>query len=260
MPSSKLTRSGGDYVGHNDKGMGWPSILPSKRGKSSLLYVILEPSTELRQGFSCAVPVVEAKWAMCDRPGSREEALRIADLQHRSDLAEYEADVQRSLESFKAGNASGLEAIKASTLINGGAAVAILAFIGHLASIHTESGRIMEFEQPLCWFVQGALSSVVASGITYFMQRISAVSLRRELQSKDARRDGDETTATNKHNASRRWECFGEIVNLGAVLCVVYSLFCFGYGCYVGYHAFEALDATRHAEKTRSLLLNSGLR
>jgi hypothetical protein len=48
----------------------------------------------------------------------REDRRRLIELQHVSDLAEYNVNVQWSLESFKAGNLAGREALKAITFIN----------------------------------------------------------------------------------------------------------------------------------------------
>jgi hypothetical protein len=88
-------------------------------------------------------------------PVNRREAFEMAAEEHKTTLAEYATDAQRSLESVRAGNESGTEAIKATTFINGGAAVAMLAFIGHLASIQAKAAAITGFARPLLWFVVG---------------------------------------------------------------------------------------------------------
>jgi len=73
-------------------------------------------------------------------------ALRIAldavQRQQAIDLAAYAASTSRSLEATRAGNAAGTEALRAVTLLNGGAAVALLAFISHLASIGAPQSAI----------------------------------------------------------------------------------------------------------------------
>jgi hypothetical protein len=169
-------------------------------------------------------------------PSNRDEA----DQQLRIDLAEYEADTQRSLESIKSGNASGLEAIKAGTLINAGAAVAVLAFIGHLASIHASGAVIMNFARPLRLFVAGALLGVVASGVTYLVRRIDFVSLKREFASKEARRGGNQGLATSNHESSIKWARAAEALNVIVILIVAASLVCFSRGCYTAYCVFES--------------------
>ncbi len=61
---------------------------------------------------------------------------------------------------------SGQAAMKSAFLINGGAAVALLAFIGHLVSIR-EVGHVSMFARPLIVFVGGVLSAALATGVTY---------------------------------------------------------------------------------------------
>ncbi len=181
---------------------------------------------------------------MSEGPINRQEAFEMAAEEHKAALAEYVADSQRASESVKAGNLSGAEAIRAATLINGGAAVAMLAFIGHLASIQAKSTVIMDFAGPLRLFVIGVLLGSVASGVTYLAHTFYLGSLIREFRSKEARRDDNETLAELKQKASIRWGRVGRSINLVAVLLVAASLFCFAYGCCVAYRAFESGIAT----------------
>jgi len=177
---------------------------------------------------------------MSNGPINRQEAFEFAAQEHKAALAEYAADSQRSLESVRAANISGAEALKAATLINGGAAVAILAFIGHLASINAKPPVVMDFAKPLRSFVVGALLGVVASGVTYLAHMFYIGSLTREFQSKEARREDNETLAVSKHKASVRWGRIGRVVNLVVMALVAASLFSFAYGCYIAYRAFES--------------------
>lgn len=59
-------------------------------------------------------------------------------------------------------------------LINGGAAVAVLAFVGHLATASGSKDAIKAFALPLGCFVFGLLLVTIASGITYLAQRAYA--------------------------------------------------------------------------------------
>ena len=173
-------------------------------------------------------------------PLDRQEAFQIAAEEHKSALAEYAADVQRTLESVRAANESGSEAIKAATLINGGAAVAMLAFVGHLASIQAVATVIMGFAKPLRLFVVGTLLGVVASGLTYLAQSFFTASLVRDLKSKEAKREDQESLATRHDAASVTWRRIGQVTNFTAVLTVVAALVCFSLGCYVAYQAFQS--------------------
>ena len=69
---------------------------------------------------------------------------------------------------FKSVITSGQNAMRSSFLMNGGAAVALLAFIGHLASIKPESVAI--FAAVLMPFVLGVLAMTMTSGFTYLSQ------------------------------------------------------------------------------------------
>src|SRR6267143_3663544 len=123
----------------------------------------------------------------------------------RAALAEYQVDTQRSFEVFRAGTTTGAEAIKAVTLINGGAAVAVLAFIGHLVSIRATPVAVMNFAEPLALFVIGVLASVLGSGVTYLVHWCYVTALSYEFAGKEARRGGKDDVAIPKERAARRW-------------------------------------------------------
>ncbi len=96
-----------------------------------------------------------------------------------TELAEYRAKWQlhieqtrsyseSQLEMFRAVITSGQTAIRSSFLMNGGAAVALLAFIGHLAA--NDSAHVGAFADALSPFVWGVLVVSVVSGFTYLSQ------------------------------------------------------------------------------------------
>jgi hypothetical protein len=94
--------------------------------------------------------------------------------QYKAELASWVAQTQHvstwQLESFKQVITLGQSAIKSITLINGGAAVALLAFIGHLTSATTTKLQILPFAESLRFFVAGVFFSALASGTTYLSQ------------------------------------------------------------------------------------------
>jgi hypothetical protein len=73
-------------------------------------------------------------------------------------------------ESFRAVMESGRGSLKSSLLINGGAAVAILTFIGHLAAQPAAKLSISSFAAPEFIFVLGVLTSSLAHGAVYAAQ------------------------------------------------------------------------------------------
>jgi len=162
-------------------------------------------------------------------------------MQQAADLAEYNADVQTSLETFKAGNLAGREALKAVALVNSGGAVALLAFIGHLASIGAPSEIMIAFRSSLTWFIQGVTAAVVATGIVYFSRLCDGTSIARRMEARDARRENDATTAAQKDRGERSWWRAWFALNLCTIGTGIYSLISFIVGAVNGYHAFEAL-------------------
>lgn len=97
----------------------------------------------------------------------------------QADIEHYKAQLQlwveaekrnhsADLEMFRSVIQSGQNALKSSFLLNGGASVALLAFIGKLTE--EQASRIPGFAYPLSVFVTGILSIALASGATYLSQ------------------------------------------------------------------------------------------
>lgn len=72
------------------------------------------------------------------------------------------------LEMFRTVIQSGQNALKTALLMNGGASVALLAFIGKLTE--EQHSRIPAFTDALAVFVCGVFAIVVSSGFTYLSQ------------------------------------------------------------------------------------------
>ena len=92
----------------------------------------------------------------------------------RSDLAgslAYQEHVHSwSLEGFKQVIALGQSTLKSLMLINGGAAVALLAFLGNLVTRSDPSANIVAFADSMRMFVIGVFLAAVAYATTYFSQ------------------------------------------------------------------------------------------
>jgi hypothetical protein len=91
----------------------------------------------------------------------------------------YRVRVDLLLEQFTSVIAVGQAALKSMFLINGGAAVAVLAFAGHLAT-STGAKAVQTLALPLVCFVFGLILVTIASGLTYLAQRAYATR-RRDL-------------------------------------------------------------------------------
>ncbi len=96
-----------------------------------------------------------------------------------ADMERYKAELEQHIEGMKHANAASLEnfraviaagqaATKSIILINGGASVAMLAFIGHLARIGSTS--VPAYANCLLPFVAGTLLGGIVSGGTYLAQ------------------------------------------------------------------------------------------
>lgn len=93
-----------------------------------------------------------------------------ADLQNWIEANKYQHESH--LEMFRSVITSGQGAIKSSFLLNGGAAVAVLAFVGHLAQFRPD--KVPGFGACLMPFAFGVLAIAVTSGCTYQSQWLYA--------------------------------------------------------------------------------------
>ncbi|MEX3776188.1 hypothetical protein [Pseudomonas sp. MYb118] len=131
-------------------------------------------------------------------------------LQSQVEIQKYNHAVD--LEMFKSIIETGQNAIKSIMLLNGGAAVALLAFIGKLAG----TGQIPLFATPLTTFVIGAFTAGLTSGISYLTQLIYSEEGKLRTRS-------------------------GIALQAIAVLLGLLGLAAFGYGTYKSYFAFIGL-------------------
>jgi hypothetical protein len=76
---------------------------------------------------------------------------------------------EHSIEMFRSVLSSAEQALKACMLINGGAAVALLAFSGNLIQ-HNRTSLLPGVSDALAWFVGGVLAGAMAFAFRYFSQ------------------------------------------------------------------------------------------
>lgn len=120
------------------------------------------------------------------------------------------------LEMFKSVIQTGQNALRAIVLLNGGAAVALLAFIGKLADVSRLN--IPLFAVPLTIFVVGAFLSTISSGLTYLTQLL--------------------------YSEMGKWRNrTGVFLQIVSIILGLASLCSFGYGTYRAYGAFIALGS-----------------
>ena len=128
---------------------------------------------------------------------------KLKELQHASDISQYEQGQQLNRQMVDACVNLGGIALKTAILINGGASVAMLAYLGKLP-VDADYGA---FPFAMLLFVMGVLLSAIATGTGYLAQY-----------------------SWTQHHDKR-----GNLILIVTVLLLISSYFCFGSG---GYQAF----------------------
>lgn len=123
--------------------------------------------------------LVQAMEAHLQAGSMPDVALEEAKLNHASKLAHYTATNVANLELFKSVIETTKILIQSLILINGGSAVALLAFIGHLASSGNGHPSVSSFAAPLLCFVIGVGTAAFFGGLIALAQKLYSHHLRR---------------------------------------------------------------------------------
>ena len=86
---------------------------------------------------------------------------------HEHEMEVCKIENQRAAVVYQQVNMQGQTAMKSALLINGGASVAMLAFIGTAMNNGTDNLLLLKLCSSMRMFIIGVLSVAVASGITY---------------------------------------------------------------------------------------------
>jgi hypothetical protein len=99
-------------------------------------------------------------------------------------LEKYRAEVQGNLEMFKAVLETGQSALKALSVINGAAAIAILAFLGNVLAHPSKEGlaAVPSMSRAMVWFATG----VGLAGVGFAARYLSQASFAGDLWSNAA--------------------------------------------------------------------------
>ncbi len=98
------------------------------------------------------------------------EGTELRKLSHESNLAQYRAEHESNLEMFRSVIEAGRTALNSCILINGGATVALLAYLGNLLSKNPEAVAPPALVLGLIDFAVAVLLSGVATGLRYLSQ------------------------------------------------------------------------------------------
>jgi hypothetical protein len=133
-----------------------------------------------------------------------------AELQHW--VEQHKAAEAFNLEMFRAVMTCGQSAMKNAMLINGGAGVALLAFIGHVWDKTLAAATVKDLTWSLLFFMSGVLASAIAAGTTYVSQAFWASD----------------------------WQRTAHAINYVTIVLVGMSYLAFAIGGYEAYSAFRA--------------------
>lgn len=130
--------------------------------------------------------------------------------EHESSLAHFRAIIDTKIEEFKSVITAGQSALRSAILINGGAAIALLSFIGHIWNTKPSPPVAKGLACSLLIFVLGVLAGSISTGLTYLSQ------------------------------ASFGYEKYriGIILNIFAIMIIILSYVCFIIGGYSAYNSF----------------------
>lgn len=99
-----------------------------------------------------------------------EADLAVFRAEHERNIAQYQAQETRAVELFRSVITYGSAAMKSSLLINGGAAVAILAFIGNIWTKETGLEAVKSLTTAILLFSFGVLAAALGTAGSYFSQ------------------------------------------------------------------------------------------
>jgi hypothetical protein len=184
-------------------------------GKDAI-HIIHENVRAVQETGVSSIPI-EALQRLLDHLDSDQAEKDMALAKHRGELAKYSAEANAQLELFKSVILSGESARKSFFLLNGGAAVAVLALIGHLSTSAITATQVSKFAFALVSFACGLLFAAGASGGTYLVQKAFADSKKRRA----------------------------EILNMVGIWVCIGSLVAFCVGCYFAYVAIEGIAASQ---------------
>jgi len=172
-------------------------------GQTSVQLNLLQEVLEETQRLEAAS--TDAQWQMKFRELTHQSNLAHYDAQHQANLAEYNARHADSLALLQSALTGATDAIKAALIINGGAALAILAYLGNSHSTPTRT-----LASSLAWFTAGIIVAAFCSGGYYL---------------------------TQYHYAQRK-EVMGNCLRWVTAVLVVISFLAFAGGAYTAYRGF----------------------
>lgn len=128
-------------------------------------------------------------------------------------LAHYNWLKDQDIELFKSVITSGQNTLRASMLLHGGAAVALLAFIGHLVVNPSTRELVGQFAPIMTCFLIGVLNVVICHGTTYVGQ----------------------------YCYHHKKNTLGHIFNITSSVLSIFGYGLFAYACYLSYQVLKSV-------------------
>jgi hypothetical protein len=134
---------------------------------------------EAKQGGLTAVEIDSLEKFLEELRKDAGHSVETIKLEHQRNLALYDAQTKHGIEMFKSVIESGREALNALVLINGGAVVALLGFMGATVSKGLPAALGASLTWPLLHFGFGVLMGALAFGTRYLSQALFAIQKQR---------------------------------------------------------------------------------
>lgn len=91
-------------------------------------------------------------------------------VENEKNIAHYNAQQLHAVEMFRSVIGYGSATLKSAILINGGAAVALLAFIGNIWNLDVSQGVVSHLTSAIVYFSFGVLAAAIGTALSYFTQ------------------------------------------------------------------------------------------
>ena len=105
-----------------------------------------------------------------DTKRKHETELTVYRAENEHNLAHYNAQQLQAVEMFKSVISYGTAALKSAILINGGAAVALLAFIGNIWNKSIPQSAVGHLTSAIAYFSFGVLAATIGTASSYITQ------------------------------------------------------------------------------------------
>ena len=162
--------------------------------------------------------------AVAQQETSAPQVSQWADLENKTRIANADRKSATDLEMFKSVLDTGKTALTTAILVNGGASVALLAFLANISVKIELVSRVPAIAGALMWFVSGVLSAACATGVTYLTQSAYARA---------------HYAATNPQSVRQLSRMVGLIGSPLTIALVVVSYVMFAIGSYAAYSSFR---------------------